>query len=181
MIVVTIQGRAEGEGEFLDAPIAVRRRQHDRNGEKRPADHGVAVVEPSGERRVFVDVTYIGAPVETERPVDGEQVGILHRQVGRRRDIGERRHDGSDQHDLRRAAEDEHHLRIAPLRRHRIGVGKAGVKPDIGDRNGEAGQLEREVRQRQAERQHDSHGADENPIEQEEPPRGLHVNLRHRL
>jgi len=73
------QRHAEGEDEFLDPPVAPRCRQDDRNGENRPPDHGVAVVQQGRERRMIVDETDIGRPIEAELPVDGEKTGILHR------------------------------------------------------------------------------------------------------
>ena len=70
-------------------------------------------------------------------------------------------------------AEHEHDLRIAPHRRARIGVRKAGVKADIADGDRQPGQLEREVRERKAERQQRAHVADDDPVDQEEAPGGF--------
>jgi len=101
-----------------------------------------------------VDEGDIGRPVEMQRAVEGEKIGVLHRQICRGRDVGERRHDRGDQDDLRGAAEDEHHLRIAPQRRPGIGVRKAAVNSDIADGNREPGQFDGEVREYQAQREH---------------------------
>ena len=94
-----------------------------------------------------VDVADIRRPIETERTVDGQEARILHRQVRRRRHISERRHDRRQENDLRRAAEDEHHLGIAAARRAGIGMGEAGIEPDITDGDRKPGELDGKVAQ----------------------------------
>ena len=180
MIVVAIKARREGEDEFGDAPIKPLRRQHHRHGEHLPADHAVAVAEPRREHWVIVDVTHIGRPIEPERPVDGVEIGVLQRQVRRRRDIGQRRHHRGDQRGLRQRAEHEHHLRIAPLRRCGIGVGKAAVDADIADGDRHARQRQRKVGDQEAQRQHGGDGGANEPIELEKPPRGFHLGRQSR-
>ena len=180
MIVVAIKARPKAKMNSAMRRIKPLRRQHHRHGEHLPADHVVAVAEPRREHRVSVDVTHIGRPIEPERPVDGEEIGVLQRQVRRRRDIGERRHHRGDQPDLRQRAEHEHHLRIAPLRRRGIGVGEAAVDADIADRDRHARQRQRKAGDEETQRQHRGDGGANEPIELEKPPRGFHLGRQRR-
>jgi len=52
---------------------------------------------------------------------------------------------------------------------------KAGVKSDIADGDRQTRQFNGEVRHRETQRQHSAHGADNDPVEQQETPRRLDI------